>query len=233
LGTPLQNYLAPYIDLKESTSKQSLFFNQTYFSFKAFRDALTTLKKYIKNILKKNTPLPNPSPLKKSPKKKAIPKPPAIVKAGKVKLLKGYFTNQYDNFALNETKLKKWLGFIKTMTDDNQIKLIVALSPMNKDHLEKLQEDHELVTHWLQVKKIIADVFGSYHDFNNCSASSFRGRLFWGDSVHPSKKLADIMMRVILDQPVNTKIPGSFGMPVTRQTLDEYLLNLNSLCENE
>jgi len=230
LETPLQNYLAPYIDLNENTAKQSLFFNKTYFSLKAFRDACKTLKIYIKNIFKKDAPIPQAHPLKDPAPSKAIPASPKIVKTEKVKLLKGYFINQYDNFALNEAKLKKWLGFIKKMTAENKIKLIVSMSPMNQEHLAKLQKNKELTKHWLKVKKIIAEVFGSYHDFNNCSANSFRGRLYWNDSVHPSRELSEIMMRVILDPSINTNIPVSFGMRVTRQTIDDYLLNLNDLC---
>ena len=148
-------------------------------------------------------------------------------------MLKGYFINQYDSFALNETRLKRWLGFIKQMTHENKINLIVAMSPMNKEHLEKLQSDEKLTKHWLHVKKIIADVFGSYHDFNNCSASSFQGRHYWEDSVHPAEELADIMMRVILDQPLDANIPKSFGMQVTQHTIDNYLSNLNNLCAKE
>jgi hypothetical protein len=233
LETPLKKYLPPYIDWKEDTPKQLLLFKKTYFSLEAFRDAFKTLKKYIKNSIKKNAPSHTTALPKNSPVPEAKSTPPEIVKKGKVRLLKGYFINQYDGFTLNATKLKKWLGFIKKMTADNQINLIVAMSPMNKEHLEKLQSDEKLAKHWLQVKKIIADVFGSYHDFNNCSAGSFQGRLYWRDSVHPSEKLAEVMMRVILDQPLGANIPKSFGMQVTNQTIDKYLSNLNNLCVKE
>ena len=231
LETPLQNYLAPYIDLKESPPRQTLFFDKTYFSLKAFSDALKTLITYIKNNFKRNVPVQKRPTLKDSLPSEAISTPPKPVVAAKVKLLKGYFINQYDGFFLNETKLKEWLGFIKKMTDENQINLIVALSPMNKEHLGILQSKKNLLTNWLKVKKIIADVFGSFHDFNNCSASSFQGRVYWADSVHPSKELAEIMMRVILDQPLGINIPKSFGVEVTKQSIEDYLSSSVNLCK--
>ena len=101
---------------------------------------------------------------------------------------------------------------------------------MNKQHLERLQMDVELTNHWLKVKRIIADVFGSFYDFNNCSTNSFRGSLYWSDSVHYYKELAAIMLQVLLDQRESENIPESFGIQVTPETFDDYLLSLNELC---
>ena len=229
LKTPLKKYLFPFIKLDENDPIKLRLFNKLYFSLKSFTDAYKCLKFYVKNNIIKNVKLSQDKPTPK-----VIPAPPKIVHyKAKVRLAWEGFKRFYNGFDLNganEVKLKKWLGFIKKMTTENNIKLIVAMSPMNKQHLERLQMDVELTNHWLKVKRIIADGFGSFYDFNNCSTSSFRGSLYWFDSVHYNKELAAIMLQVLLDQPDRENIPESFGIQVTPETFDDYLLSLNELC---
>jgi hypothetical protein len=235
----LANYLSPYIE-GNNGKKEYKIFERQYFSLFAFWHALKEFKTHFFRNWKKNQP-PRPQiEIEKKPNKKFIvisenktPAPPIAIMTKRVLFKKGYFQHQYDDFVVNETRIKRLLGYIKKITAENKIKLLVSMSPMNKEHTMRLRLDENLTKHWLHVKKIIASVFGSYFDFNNCSVSAFQGAKFWNDSVHPSPKLSTIMMKKILDQPLTGNIPDSFGTLITVDSIDSYISNMNKHCEKE
>mgnify|MGYP001338669451 CR=1 FL=1 len=139
-----------------------------------------------------------------------------------------YHLHKYYNYHINEPLVTELLGFIKKMADENQVKLIIALSPLNKEHLEMVLSDQKLTKNWFRVKEILSHIFPSYNDFNNCSVNAFQGQLYWLDSVHMTAKMSKIMMSVALNQPLINEIPEKFGFKVTPENLDNYLLNLNN-----
>jgi hypothetical protein len=233
LNTPLEKYLSPFVDLERGATSDNvpLFFDTTYFSLAALIDAYKCLNLFLENR-KKEVPLGD-----------FIVQPPDVLhKDGissssnaeneKVRVLNHYFSlpnnNNYPyyNFGIDERQVSQSLGFIKRMAEENKVKLIIALSPVNKEHLEVLFSDPKLTKYWFRVKKILVRSFPSYYDFNNCSVDAFRGPKFWLDSVHMTPKLAEIMMSVVLKKTIGDKIPTHFGFQVTSENLNNYLLNL-------
>ncbi|MBT5469382.1 MAG: hypothetical protein HOK41_02150 [Nitrospina sp.] len=239
LNTPLEKYLNTYVDLKKGTNGNdvSLFFDTTYFSLVAFLDAYKCVKLYLANHKKEETHPNVPDLPPAATLDKDEPSTSQDQENKKVGVLKHYFytpndkSYPYYNYRINELMVTRSLGFIKQMVEENQVKLIISLSPMNKEHLGILLSDENLTKNWFRVKEILANIFPSYHDFNNCSVNAFRGPLHWVDSVHMTVKLAKIMMSVVLSQPISDEPPEKFGFQVTPERLSDYLLHLNESCE--
>ena len=243
LNTPLEKYLGQYIDLKRATKSNNVFgfFNTTYISLAAFIDAYKSMKLYLIN---RNKDVPPPNVLAEAPTVSLHNDEPSSsrdAKNKKVAIRDHYFSApknnctycfqdpvKYYNYHINEPLVTELLGFIKKMADENQVKLIIALSPLNKEHLEMVLSDQKLTKNWFRVKEILSHIFPSYNDFNNCSVNAFRGKLYWLDSVHVTIKMAKIMMSVALNQPLINEIPEKFGFKVTPENLNNYLLNLNN-----
>lgn len=224
LKNPLERYMPSILEPNELSPTEYYYIDERYFSLKAFRDSLKFFRAY---LFKKSSRAHSPN----EPKQRLMAQSRKVVR-----LHSGYFGNKYSmysNFHINEARINKWFGIIKELAEKNGIKLIVALSPMNEEHLNKLLLNKELVNKWFQAKKLIANVFGSFHDFNNCSVHAFKDVSYWKDSVHQTKKLTKIMIDVILRQQIDKDIPNSFGIQVTRNTIDDYLLNLNDLCKEK
>ena len=248
LNTPLEKYLSQYIDLKRATKSndEAVFFNTTYFSLAAFIDAYKSVKLFLKNRNKEVSPTNIPAQAPTVTQHKDETSSSRNVKNKNVEVLDSYFIPhdkkkytdryrehyKYYNYHINEPLVTKLLGFIKKMADENQVKLIITLSPMNKEHLGMVLSDQNLTKNWFRVKEILSHTFPSYNDFNNCSVNAFQGQLYWIDSVHMTIKMSKIMMSVALNQPLINEIPENFGFKVTSKRLNNYLLNLNNCVIN-
>jgi hypothetical protein len=247
LNTPLEKYLSQYVDLKKDTKSRDVpvFFDALYFSLSAFIDSYKTIKLYLAN---RNKDVPPPNVLAEAPTVSLHNDESSSsrdAKNKKVAIRDHYFSApknncnycsqeqyHYYNYRINEPLVTELLGFIKQIAEENQIKLIIALSPLNKEHLEKIFSDPKLLKNWFRVKEILSHIFPSYNDFNNCSVNAFRGQLYWLDSVHVTTKMAKVMMSVALNQPLINEIPKNFGFKVTPKRLNNYLFNLNNCVAN-
>ena len=211
--TPIGKYLSPYIE----RPSRPFFIEKSYLSLASFLDALKLIKRWKPGSSKNELDI-TPISLSNNPNKK-------------VWFRKDYFKHgYYDKYLFDEERARKWLGRIKKIADDNNTKIIVGIPPINKQHLEKFQSYQNLKIILPRVKKMITDVFGGFHDFHNCSVLAFRGPYYWEDSIHPSKKLSEIMTRIILDKPVHNNVPKLFGKKITDKNVSKYLINSPEFC---
>ena len=219
--TSLGKYLTPYT----GRSLKPIYFHPPYFSLGAFIDAIKVVKEWSKRkndkVVKKE----------KFRSEKVRPRP-GPDKNKKVWFRRGYFKHGfYDDYLFDATYAKIWLGHMKKIAEENNIKLIFGLPPMNKEHLTAFNNYQGGVKGLTpRVKKVIVEVFGSFYDFHNCSTHALRGPEYWDDSIHPSPKLTNIMTQIILEQDIEDNLPKLFGKKVTSGNISEHLLNIDRNC---
>ena len=157
-------------------------------------------------------------------RKKTNPKTIENIKKKEINLAIAYFQNEYKNYTIDTTRLS-YLKKIKKICKENNIKLIISISPMNEEHLLKLVADDKLYIYFIEFKKILVESFLQVHDFNNLTAFKFKNS-YWSDSVHPSKELANLMVEKIFSKKVSDDIPKDFGIIVEKDNINEYIEKL-------
>lgn len=201
-NSPLYKYLDD--DNKVVDNKSNLFyFEKSYITFDAIKDSFNIL---IKNKI---------TDFKPSYKKNGMLLPESIEK--EVDLVKTYFKQEYYSYKFSKKRIS-YLNKIKEICDNNNIELVVSISPMNKDHLDLVIKDKFLNKRFIEFKRIIVNIFDEVFDFNNEYVSNYYYP-YWMDSIHPSENLTDIMIEIIFD---NKRI-SNFGYILNKQNIEKYL----------
>ncbi len=205
--------LADYIDKKVvSNIKESSFYllDKNYMTLDALIDSIITLYKNVIISLNKDSDTSH-----KTNKQKRI----------NPILIKELFDFEYKDYQFDE----KRIGYLKRISKicrDNNIELIVSISPVSKEHLKKIIQDKRLYEKFIAYKKILVDIFHTIYDFNNISTFDFDNS-YWQDSIHPTKKLADIILKEIFLHKVG-KSNSMFGFKINSNNIDMYLNYLNN-----
>lgn len=203
-NSPLKKYLDNKV-LKENDG-YFYFYEKSYLTLSSVKDSLKVIyKNYIGS----------PEITHKMNGMFVRKKPPEIVG-----LAKPYFKNEYKDYTFSKKRIN-YFKEIKEICLQNNIKLIVSISPMNKEHYIKIKSNSQLFERFIEFKKNIVDIFGDIYDFNTPCAFEY-DYPYWGDSVHPSEELSIIMSDVIFK---NEKV-GCFGENVNHDNISEHIQKL-------
>lgn len=216
--SPLREYLDDNVKTKIDT-KNFYYFTQSYIT-------LTSLNDSIKLIYKNKLGTVEITHKYNGMKIGNISK-------GKPTLAEPYFKNEYKNYEFGEKRIY-YFKQLKTICDENDIKLIVSISPINEEHFLKIMSDKHLNKTMLAFKRKVVDLFEEVYDFNTAGAFHYKD-IFWTDSVHPSIELPKIMSNTIFEKygyRIETEVPKDFGILVTKDNIDEHLQNLKEQIEN-
>lgn len=212
--SPLKSYLEKSF---VATDTPTFPFEKSYFTFEALNDSVKTIIKNKTGKFKITHKL-NGMKVKEEPKKI-------------IKFAHEYFTNEYKNYDIDKVRIN-YLKNIKTICDENDIKLIVSISPMNKEHLSKVLSDENIRTNFLYYKQIVVDIYGEVLDFNTIAASLYEYPYWQDDSVHPSEHFSKLMTKIIL-QDKNIIEKHRIGTLLNKVNIDKeifaYKGNINAL----
>lgn len=206
----LQSHLGEYLtkeSLEVGTKHFFYFYQKSYTTLEALRDSFMLLynNKYgtVKNIYKENG---------RHIEEHAPEKPRLAIQ---------YFTNQYVKYSIDKGRLEM-LGTIKKLCEKHNIRLIAAISPENEEHVNKTLDDKNLRKNFFEFKRAVTSELGEVYDFNNYSVREYDGYPWWYDSVHPTEKLADIMITKLL-APEMSDAPDGFGIKLTKDNIEDYI----------
>lgn len=204
----LQSHLKAYLDpaALNDTRRNFLGIERMYFSLEALDDSFTVLWNNWRGIVKKAY---------EENGRHVVETPPEFPR-----LAKQYFTSQYVDYRIDRTRVAN-LAEIKRLLEAAGVKLTVAISPMNKEHLDAVLKDEHLRTMFLAYKREVVNIFREVRDFNNFGVERYDGNPWWFDSVHPSEPLTAIMLKSALGR--ETPADPRFGMVVTPDNIEDYL----------
>lgn len=204
--SPLYDFLVDNTKVKDDDEPCYLY-EKSYMTFESFIDAVNVLSKNKANMTKV-THKDNGMQLGYRP----VLEP---------KLATAYFRHQYKDYTIDMDRIDD-LKEISRLCKANDIRLIVSLSPMNKEHLFNITKDEHLYAQFLMFKRVVVAIFGEVYDFNNPSAFKYDFP-YWSDSVHPSINLANLMTMTIFQKKQNRISSSDFGAFITKANIDEYL----------
>lgn len=204
----LRSHLRSYLDPAVFHDKRKPFLGieRMYFSLEAFRDAGTVLWNNYYDITAQVF----------EENGRHVPETPPEFP----RLAKQYFTSQYVDYRIDRTRVAN-LSELKRLFDAAGVKLTVALSPMNTEHLAAVLADRHLRELFIIFKREAVDIFREVHDFNNHAVERYDGNPWWFDSVHPSEPLTAIMLKAALGR--ETPVDPRFGMVITPENIEDYL----------
>ncbi len=204
----LRSHLRTYLDPTALTDKRKTFLGieRMYFSLEAFRDAGTVLWNNHYGITTQVFE-ENGSHVAETP-----PEFP--------RLAKQYFTSQYVDYRIDRTRIGNLIE-LRRILEAAGVKLTVAISPMNAEHLAAVLKDPELRTMFIIFKREVVNIFREVRDFNNHAVDRYDGNPWWFDSVHPSEPLTAIMLKAALGR--ETPADPRFGMIATPDNIEDYL----------
>jgi len=139
----------------------------------------------------------------------------------KPNLAEAYFKNEYKTYEFGEKRIE-YFKKIKYLLDNNNIQLIVSISPMNEEHFIKLMNNKHLYDIQLSFKRKVVEIFGEVYDFNNFGAFQYKYP-YWNDSVHPSVELPKIMSKIIF---TSQSVNDDFGIKLDKNNIEKYLKRL-------
>lgn len=202
--SPLKNYLEKSFVAADASTFP---FEKSYFTSEALYDSVKAVMINKTGTLK-ITHKPNGMMVKKEPQKI-------------IKLAHEYFTNEYKDYTIDEVRIN-YLRNIKTLCEKNDIKLIVSISPMNKEHLSKVLSNEKLRRNFINYKRIIVDIYGEVIDFNTISASSYNYPYWQDDSVHPSEHFSELMTKIVLQHEIEK---NDIGILLNKNNIEKVLLD--------
>lgn len=176
-SSPLNNYINEEVVQKDSSKLD--YFLTKYYSFEALRDTFIIVKKNITSTAQKH--------YKENGENYSV-----FQQASNYKLLEEYWDKEYKNYTIDSNRLSM-LKEIKKLSEQNNIELLISLSPLSYSHFSKLQNDENLNAKVLQVKKELCSIFGSYRDFLNDDIKLYSQPSYWIDSVHPSTNMGKLL----------------------------------------
>ena len=206
--------LVKYFDKNKIITEENrlLFFNKTYMTLTALTDSIRIIfinyfKKGTTQTIKKNgMQIKYHSPLY------AVPK-----------LQMSYFSKYYDSYTIDNDRIS-YLKQIKRLCDENKVKLIVSITPVSKEHLNKILKDVNLRNMFFEFKRIITSIFGEAYDFNNYDVVKYDG-FHWIDSVHVTEDFA----RIITNRTLSKKQHNDkFGYKLKKENIESYIENFDS-----
>mgnify|MGYP001766211508 CR=1 FL=1 len=204
----LQSHLRTYLDpaALTDTRRNFLGIERMYFSLEALDDSFTVLWNNWRGIVKKAY---------EENGRHVAETPPEFPR-----LAKQYFTSQYVDYRIDRTRIGN-LSELRRILEAAGVKLTVAISPMNAEHLAAVLADPELRTQFIIFKREVVNIFREVRDFNNSGVERYDGNPWWFDSVHPSEPLTAIMLKSALGR--ETPADPRFGMVVTPDNIEDYL----------
>jgi len=170
--------LIKYLDAqKQEEAKQISIFNHSYFTLQALRDSIRTVLANIFNTTRK-TYLKDGDHIYEKP----IP--------GPIKVLQF----SYQNYEFDKKRMK-YYQLIQKECDKKNVRLIVAISALSYEHLQRIYQNKELKKKFFEFKKIIHSTFREVYDFANfLVAKEYNSYEYFYNSTHPTPKLSRILL---------------------------------------
>lgn len=211
--SPLKDYLEDTVN-KNIENSQFYYYEKSYHTLKSLKDSI--------KILYKNKLGEVEITHKSNGMKIGYDK---VIK--NTKLAEAYFKNEYKDYTFDNNRIE-YFKKLKQLCIKNNIKLIVSISPMNKEHFLKIASNEYLYNKLLSFKRKMVNIFDEVYDFNNTSTFGFN-YIYWADSVHPSTELPKLMSSVIFkDFGYKSNVPKNFGVLITRNNINKYLIELDT-----
>jgi len=216
-SSPLKAYLEGTVT-KNINNKKFYYFEKTYITLSSLKDSIKLVYKnklgHVEITHKKNGMKLGYKPVRDP------------------ELAETYFKNEYKTYEFDSNRIN-YFKKLKHICDSNNIELIVSISPMNKDHFLKLVSDKYLLEKLLAFKRIVVNIFGTVHDFNNISTFNYNYP-YWSNSVHPSIELPKLMSSVIFHKYGYSykNVPKDFGVLLTKQNIEQQLESLKQQIKN-
>jgi hypothetical protein len=139
------------------------------------------------------------------------------------KLEMSYFDEYYVDYSIDKERVF-YLTEIKKLCEIHNIKLVVCISPVSKEHLDKILVNNNLRKNFFEFKRVVTSTFGEVHDFNNYAISKYDG-YYWVDSVHITKEFANIIIdRALSDKKQNEM----FGYVLKKENIEFYINNFDA-----
>lgn len=204
-NSPLKDYLSS--TFSKDNEKLFFYYEKSYTTFESIKDSVKVIfKNYIGNpeITHKNNGMFVRKELSED-----------------IKLAEAYFKNEYKEYTFSQNRVL-YFKEIRKLCKDNNIELIVSISPINEEHYNKIKDIPSLFARLIEFKQYAVDIFGKVYDFNNPCAFKYQYP-YWNDSVHPSEELSKEMTDIIFKHDINK---CGFGKIIQKSNIKQYIDSL-------
>jgi hypothetical protein len=173
-ASPLKNYLQE----SPNINKKADLFNNSYLTLEALRDSFKVIwvnlfgkanHAYLEDGDHKHEPLPS-----------------------KI-IIDQFFDGPY---VIDQNRVN-YLQTIKSLCDENNIKIIALTSPLSIEHLKRLESDPNLKISHQKFKNTLLDIFGELWDFENETIASYNQVKHFQNSNHATHEFSTLIMKRI------------------------------------
>jgi hypothetical protein len=102
----------------------------------------------------------------------------------------------HHKWALDESRVQL-LKKIQSDCKQAGIKLVVISAPLSIDHLNRILGDNHMKDAFITYKKTVSEIFENFHDFTTEKMKDFNSTEYFGNSTHPTRKFAKIILEEI------------------------------------